>query len=86
MWNVVMHASTIVEFNGILLGAALTQCGGPARRFFAMHESVRTLHDRVAPDLGALHRQVMAQFLRTSVKKPSVSGRGGAHAVGAACC
>lgn len=57
-----MLSSTIIEIDGVFLGAAILLGQQGARRFYATHASVRILHDVVLPDLGSLRRKVISQF------------------------
>ncbi|MBB2200908.1 hypothetical protein [Gluconacetobacter tumulisoli] len=66
-----MQTSTIIEIDGIFLGAAIL-LDGPARRFYAAHDSVRSLHNETLPDLAALTRRVAQQF-QCSRARPAAS-------------
>ncbi|WP_323991606.1 hypothetical protein [Nguyenibacter sp. L1] len=57
-----MLNSTIIEIDGIFLGAAILLDGPGARRFYAAHDSVRSLHNEILPDLTALTHLVARQF------------------------
>ncbi|GBQ31046.1 hypothetical protein HLH34_02260 [Gluconacetobacter azotocaptans] len=60
-----MLNSTIIEIDGIFLGAAILLDGVSARRFYATHDSVRSLHNETLPDLASLTRRVAQHFRRS---------------------
>lgn len=57
-----MLSSTIIEVDGIFVGAAIQVDGFNARRFYAAHDKVRSLHNETSPDLAVLLRTVTRQF------------------------
>ncbi|ACI50606.1 conserved hypothetical protein [Gluconacetobacter diazotrophicus PA1 5] len=59
-----MLNSTIIEVDGIFLGAAIVLDGLGGRRFYATHDSVRSLHNQTLPDLVVLTHRVAQQFRR----------------------
>lgn len=58
----IMLKSTIIEVDGIFVGAAILVDGFAARRFYAAHDKVRSLHNATLPDLAVLMRTVTRQF------------------------
>ncbi|WP_049762973.1 hypothetical protein [Gluconacetobacter diazotrophicus] len=59
-----MLNSTIIEIDGIFLGTAILVAGSRLLRFYAVHDSVRALHNQVLPDLAALRHAVGLHFRR----------------------
>jgi len=57
-----MLSSTIIEVDGIFLGAAILLEPHGTRQFYAAHERVRALHQIVMSDLARLERRVALQF------------------------
>ncbi|WP_048849322.1 hypothetical protein [Tanticharoenia sakaeratensis] len=66
-----MLSSTIIEIDGIFLGAAILLGPHGRRRFYAAHDRVRALHNVVMPDLGHLHVHVAAQFRKNARQDPA---------------
>lgn len=60
-----MLGSTIIEINGVFLGAAILVSTSGTRRFYAAHDSVRALHNELLPDLVALQQRI-----RLHMRKP----------------
>ncbi|GBR55470.1 hypothetical protein AA106555_2025 [Neokomagataea thailandica NBRC 106555] len=54
-----MLGSTIIENNGVFLGVAILISQTGLRRFYAAHESVRSLHNETVHDLAALQARVL---------------------------
>jgi len=61
-----MLGSTIIEINGVFLGAAILVSESGTRRFYAAHDSVRALHNELLPDLVALQQRI-----RLHVRRPA---------------
>ncbi|GEN60713.1 hypothetical protein [Acetobacter nitrogenifigens] len=59
-----MQTSTIVEVDGVFVGAAVRRFDAEAPRFYATHDSVRALHDEISPDIATLTARVAHQFRR----------------------
>ncbi|MFS3136610.1 hypothetical protein ACLRDC_14765 [Gluconacetobacter sacchari] len=59
-----MFESRIVEIEGTFLGALIVEADRKTRRFYAAHDSVRPLHNRVLAEADELTRQVVGQFRR----------------------
>lgn len=59
-----MFESRIVEIEGTFLGALIVEADRKTRRFYAAHDSVRPLHNRVLAEPDELTRQVVWQFRR----------------------
>ena len=59
-----MLASKIIEIDGVFLGTAIVSSTSAGLRFYAAHESVRTLHNVIETDLAGLSLQVAHQFRR----------------------
>ncbi|MBB2168098.1 hypothetical protein HLH36_06975 [Gluconacetobacter aggeris] len=57
-----MYESQIVEIEGTFLGALIVEGDRRTRRFYATHDSVRPLHNRVLAEPDELTRQVARQF------------------------
>ncbi|WP_342628900.1 hypothetical protein AAC691_03025 [Nguyenibacter vanlangensis] len=62
--------SMIIEVDGTFLGAAILLAGGRRLRFYAVHDSVRALHNQVRPDFESLRRSVALQFRRFGLGAP----------------
>ncbi|GBR18512.1 hypothetical protein AA0616_1313 [Komagataeibacter nataicola NRIC 0616] len=60
----VMFDSKIIEVDGVFVGAAIITGLATSLRFYATHESVRSLHNAILPDLAALRHHVTATFRR----------------------
>ncbi|GBQ91970.1 hypothetical protein AA13595_3237 [Gluconacetobacter johannae DSM 13595] len=65
-----MLESTIIEIDGVFLGAAILLAGSRLLRFHAVHDSVRALHNHILPDLDSLRRKV-GQHFRKMMRPPS---------------
>lgn len=63
-----MYESQIVEIEGTFLGALIMEGDRRTRRFYAAHDSVRTLHNRVLAEPDELTRQVARQFRHARVQ------------------
>lgn len=59
-----MLASHIVEVDGIFVGSLILDRSNERRRFYAVHDSVRSFHNRLLDQSGDLHRQILYQFRR----------------------
>ncbi|AXY21593.1 hypothetical protein CD178_00789 [Komagataeibacter saccharivorans] len=59
-----MFDSKIIEVDGVFVGAAIITGIATSLRFYATHESVRSLHNAILPDLAALRHRVTATFRR----------------------
>lgn len=59
-----MFDSKIIEVDGVFVGAAIITGIATSLRFYATHESVRSLHNVLMPDLAALRAHVTATFRR----------------------
>mgnify|MGYP003362468861 CR=1 FL=1 len=57
-----MFDSKIIEVDGVFVGAAIVTGIATSLRFYATHESVRSLHNILMPDLAALRAHVTATF------------------------
>ncbi|MBB2201744.1 hypothetical protein [Gluconacetobacter tumulisoli] len=62
--------STIIEVDGVFLGTAILFAGGRLLRFYAVHDSVRALHDQILPDLDSLRRKVGQHFRKMAPVPP----------------
>ncbi|MBR0560608.1 hypothetical protein [Neokomagataea anthophila] len=63
-----MLGSTIIENNGVFLGVAILISQSGLRRFYAAHESVRSLHNETVDDLATLRKRVLPLARRGAVQ------------------
>ncbi|MFT9400594.1 hypothetical protein [Acetobacter sp.] len=63
-----MLDSKIIEIDGVFLGTAILTGSTAGLRFYAAHESVRSLHNAVEPDLAGLSRQVAQHYRRNGTQ------------------
>ena len=66
-----MFDSKIIEVDGVFVGAAIITGIATSLRFYATHENVRSLHNMLMPDLGALREHVTATFRRMGHRLPT---------------
>ncbi|GEN64192.1 hypothetical protein [Acetobacter oeni] len=59
-----MFASQTLDIDGVFLGTLIVDRGQKGHRFYAAHDSVRSLHNRVLAEADELRRQAVAQFRR----------------------
>ena len=59
-----MFESKIIEVDGVFVGAAIITGIASSLRFYAAHDSVRSLHNTILPDLVALKQRVTTTFRR----------------------
>ncbi|MBV1836645.1 hypothetical protein [Acetobacter estunensis] len=59
-----MIASRIIKIDGIFLGTLILDHTPPRHRFYAVHDSVRSLHKRTASEPGELMRQAALHLRR----------------------
>ncbi|NHO32163.1 hypothetical protein [Acetobacter fallax] len=57
-----MFASHAIDIDGIFLGAVIVDRDSRKHRFYAAHDSVRSLHNRVVAEADELRRQAVSQF------------------------
>ncbi|GCE81097.1 hypothetical protein [Komagataeibacter oboediens] len=63
-----MFESKIIEVDGVFVGAAIITGIASSLRFYATHDSVRSMHNAILPDLVALKQRVTATFRRMGHK------------------
>ncbi|GBQ20094.1 hypothetical protein AA0472_0034 [Acetobacter estunensis NRIC 0472] len=68
-----MFESRTVEIDGTFVGTIILDSSRTRPRFHAIHESVRSLHNRILDERNELLRQAAIQFRRSAA-------RGGHHA------
>lgn len=59
-----MYKSQTIEVDGTFVGALILDSEHRPQRFYAAHESVRPLHDRILSERDDFLREVMLQFRR----------------------
>ncbi|MDE7548581.1 hypothetical protein PY793_11380 [Acetobacter fabarum] len=57
-----MFESRIIEINGTFVGAIIIEEGNQPRRFYAVHESVQSLHNKRYPNGQDLQISVLRKF------------------------
>ncbi|RFD19939.1 hypothetical protein DY926_08880 [Komagataeibacter melaceti] len=57
-----MFDSKIIEVDGVFVGAAIITGIATSLRFYAAHDSVRSLHNVILPDLAVLRAHVTRAF------------------------
>ncbi|NLI27500.1 MAG: hypothetical protein GX413_08950 [Acetobacter sp.] len=62
-----MYNSRIIEDNGTFLGALILENDDNTRRFYATHDSVRSLHNLTMGNTEELKRHVIRYFRHGSV-------------------
>lgn len=65
-----MRGSSVVEVDGVFVGAAILHPETRQCRFFATDDRVRELHGRTMPDLAAVRRQAYEQFHAAGRREP----------------
>ncbi|MFT8808291.1 hypothetical protein [Gluconobacter sp.] len=68
-----MLSSKVIHVDGVFLGAAIMSESLNTLRFYATHESVRTLHNACMTDFGALYAQVRSLFNRSRLLTPRLA-------------
>ncbi|NHN86620.1 hypothetical protein GOB93_18595 [Acetobacter musti] len=64
-----MFASQALDIDGVFLGAVIVDRERKQHRFYAAHDSVRSLHNRVVAEADELRRQAVSQFRRVLAEK-----------------
>ncbi|NHN88827.1 hypothetical protein [Acetobacter conturbans] len=57
-----MYESQTVEVDGIFVGTIILESNRTRHRFYATHDSVRSLHNQVLNERRELVRRAVAQF------------------------
>ncbi|TLU74275.1 hypothetical protein [Lichenicoccus roseus] len=69
-----MLESSVVEVDGVFVGAAILHARTMRCSFFATHERVRALHGCTMPDLDAVRRRAAEQFRAAGRPHPQAAG------------
>ncbi|GBQ80155.1 hypothetical protein AA14337_1640 [Acetobacter malorum DSM 14337] len=66
-----MLTSRILEIDGIFVGSLIQDCKRCERRFYAVHDAVKSFHNHILDRSGALSRQITQQFRRARASAAS---------------
>ncbi|WP_415506514.1 hypothetical protein [Acetobacter sp.] len=59
-----MLTSHIFEIDGVFVGSLIQDCTRCERRFYAVHDAVKSFHNHILDQSGNLSRQIAQQFRR----------------------
>lgn len=62
-----MRISHVFEIDGVFVGSLIQDCTRCDLRFYAVHETVKSFHNRILDPSGHVSRQIAEQFRRARV-------------------
>ncbi|MCP1196632.1 hypothetical protein NKW84_12280 [Acetobacter senegalensis] len=67
-----MLTSHVFEIDGVFVGFLIQDCKRCEQRFYAVHDAVKSFHNRILDRSGSLSRQITQQFRKARGSSVSI--------------